>query len=486
MRSRSDDVSFRLLVFALAGVVAGAVHAADSKTPDGIWRSRGYGLLLDVHGQQITLYDVSSISCFKRGEPVQTSQFLIAPHVPGSGRLVAGSLSELTEFHYERIPRLPESCTAPARNVRDPLWNFDVFWQYFQDYYAFFDARAVDWQAIRTTYRPLVKPGMSDAQLFELFHQILRQLQDSHVNLFADGKLADSGISSVYREWFDAYISQSEPKESRATAFKKNMRESLSAAWKRYLDADSIRDVSPNLLVGSLAGGNVGYIMVAGEGGYAETENPVEELAAAKDAIAQAFSLVKGKRGLVLDLRFNLGGDDRVAIELAGWIAQTNSRGLGKCTRDGDGYTPLQQTQISRKPNAFTGTVIILTSLHNISAGENFLMMVKDFPHVLVLGETTATVHSDVLHKLLPNGWPVTISNEVFVAPDGTVYEAVGIDPDIRVPFFPEQVRSTGIDPGLEKALHLLHEAQVTRAVLSRFKRAGIRGRPSPCRIGPT
>jgi C-terminal processing protease CtpA/Prc len=38
-----------------------------------------------------------------------------------------------------------------------------------------------------------------------------------------------------------------------------------------------------------------------------------------------------------------------------------------------------------------------------VSAGENFMMMVKDYPNVLVVGDRTSGVHSDTLDKTLPN-----------------------------------------------------------------------------------
>jgi carboxyl-terminal processing protease len=476
---RPASMAVSLLCIGIASLVGAQVHAGEL---DGIWRSRGYALVLDVRGDEISQYDVTSISCLKRPEATKTAQVLLRPRLLGARELVAGSATELTDFYYQRLDALPASCSAPARDAHDPVWNFDVFWQYFQDYYAFFDARGLDWRAIRAAYRPRVRADMQESELFDLLQQILRQFQDSHVDLRAGDRLADGGISVLYREWYQEYLALPQPRGNSDSFLLHKAREYLAAAWQRYLDPGSARDLHENFVLGSMGGGKIAYMMVGAEGSYTEGGDPATQFAASKSMVARAFAAAKGKQALVLDLRFNTGGDDRIAIDMAGRIAAGETPGLGKCARDGEGYTPLQQTRIERQPEAFDGAVIVLTSLQTISAGENFVMMVKDYPQVLLVGETTASVHSDVLHRPLPNGWEVGLSNEVFVAPEGQVFETVGVDPHLRIPFFAERVRTTGIDPALEKALHLLSEAGVGSAQqLRRFKTMRPVGKRSPC-----
>jgi C-terminal processing protease CtpA/Prc len=73
-----------------------------------------------------------------------------------------------------------------------------------------------------------------------------------------------------------------------------------------------------------------------------------------------------------------------------------------------------------------------------------------------MVGERTASVHSDVLEKTLPNGWSVTLSNEVFENSDGIVYEAKGVPPAVEAAFFTPSLIAGGPDPGVEAALQLL------------------------------
>jgi C-terminal processing protease CtpA/Prc len=67
-------------------------------------------------------------------------------------------------------------------------------------------------------------------------------------------------------------------------------------------------------------------------------------------------------------------------------------------------------------------------------------------------------VFSDVLNRSLPNGWRFHLPNEIYYTRDGKSFDALGIPPDVEVPFFsPEDIRA-GRDSALDKALQILTE----------------------------
>lgn len=58
-------------------------------------------------------------------------------------------------------------------------------------------------------------------------------------------------------------------------------------------------------------------------------------------------------------------------------------------------------------------------------------------------------VFSDTLYRRLPNGWEFTLSNEIYRAPDGALFEGVGIPPqqDSAAPVSPRTLDERfGID----------------------------------------
>ena len=99
---------------------------------------------------------------------------------------------------------------------------------------------------------------------------------------------------------------------------------------------------------------------------------------------------------------------------------------------------------------------------------------------MLIVGDTTSGVFSGTIDKPLPNGWVIDVPNEHLIAPDGTSYEAIGIAPDVLVPYFPEAVKATGVDPGLEKAMHLLGSPRFDELAVAAKRAPGI-GHRSAC-----
>ena len=108
----------------------------------------------------------------------------------------------------------------------------------------------------------------------------------------------------------------------------------------------------------------------------------------------------------------------------------------------------------------FRGPVVEMIGPLTISAGETFTQaLMGRTPHVARIGENTQGVFSDVLDRRLPNGWTFSLPNEVYRTPEGTTFDVRGIPPDITVPVFADDDVEAGRDPGMAKALEILHDA---------------------------
>jgi carboxyl-terminal processing protease len=97
----------------------------------------------------------------------------------------------------------------PASVPRDtspslPEKTFETFWQTFEDHYAFFNVRKVNWHRIYKTYRRLVNNDTSDDSLFSILTQMVASFQDDHINIIIPNQrqlqlksLLDSCVSSL-------------------------------------------------------------------------------------------------------------------------------------------------------------------------------------------------------------------------------------------------------------------------------------------------
>ncbi|NLD46945.1 MAG: hypothetical protein GX660_07060 [Clostridiaceae bacterium] len=82
----------------------------------------------------------------------------------------------------------------PANN---PEAIFENLWTTFNEEYAPFEERNVNWQVQYNSFRPLVNSTTTDDELFSIISQMLTSLDDGHVTLTAPGR--DLFISNKIR-----------------------------------------------------------------------------------------------------------------------------------------------------------------------------------------------------------------------------------------------------------------------------------------------
>jgi C-terminal processing protease CtpA/Prc len=199
-----------------------------------------------------------------------------------------------------------------------------------------------------------------------------------------------------------------------------------------------------NRLIGRM--GDIGY---AGIGSFTSAE--FEGVEAALDKLADA-------RALILDLRFNNGGDERLAQRVAQRFALAPTVYALQQARD-----PFDQSKFvdtgSRKigPGASPDgrPVIVLQGPHCVSSGEGFLMMMRAIGgKVRTVGLPSRGASGNPKpFQLLPD-LVVYSSTWRSLLPDGTPTEGVGVPPMERFEA-PKEAYLKG-DPTLEHALRLL------------------------------
>ena len=159
-------------------------------------------------------------------------------------------------------------------------------------------------------------------------------------------------------------------------------------------------------------------------------------MAAFDAALYDAFAAFQGADAVIVDLSNNRGGWDRVAKALPGRFTDAAFTGFTTVSR-GSGLAPFPHLIEPADGPRFTGPVQLLTSDVTVSGGELVTLAFRQLPNVTHSGATTRGAFSTPLAKPLPNGWLLELSNEVFAAPDGAVFEETGIAPEIALEVYP-------------------------------------------------
>jgi carboxyl-terminal processing protease len=159
---------------------------------------------------------------------------------------------------------------------------------------------------------------------------------------------------------------------------------------------------------------------------------------------------------VVVDLSLNTGGYDFLARAIAGRFAAARTLAYTMRAGDAPGAAPYRMHVHPATGRRFTGPVYVLTSDMTSSAGEIAVLCLRTQPHVRHVGEPTRGGLSTVLSKPLPNGWRLSLSNEVFADHRGEVWEGRGIPPDHRLPVFDLQDPMHGHVEAVRRILNMI------------------------------
>jgi len=419
-------------VGALCVAATALFAAAHPPLPAGIWRTDGYGFIFEVGAAKLTIFDETREACLLNAvlEGREAEEW-VSRAVTAPGGHEAVLLPGISRIRATRLPTLPAGCN-PATEDRDPLHNFDHLWTTFDEQYAFFATRKIDWKALRAEFRPQAAAAKSPEQLFEILSAMLAQLKDAHVSLAAG--------ETTFKAERSPDPTTPGPDGILAT------RKGLQRALKDYVAGPGsplLKPATPTarnrVWYGELKG-KIGYVVVFAMGGFEEDDvTSADHAASARKVFQEIAQAFKDMRGVIVDLRTNQGGYDPVSLELAGLFAARPGVAFKKHAHRA--ATPAYAVPLALSaPLRLAKPVAVLISEHTVSAAETASTAFRTLPNATLIGQPTQGALSDVLEKKLPNGWTFTLSNEVFEAPDGTIPEGQGVAPHIatKVPAAPK------------------------------------------------
>lgn len=417
---------------------ATAGNVADARFADllGTWQMQGYGRVFEISAERLVTYDITDVSCARRRDtPLPEAQADYEQMTRSGDRFSAFEIGGVTRYTFERLAALPDRCrgASSGRTKLDPELNFWVLWHAFRENYAFFQLRGVNWDDIYARFRPRITAATTQDGLFETFSQILAALNDGHVALRADGRSFHSGGRGALYESWAAENSVADP-QSAADQYRKT----VSTFIVNEVLSRKARQGASGILTWGWAAPGVGYINIAAMYLGSETDqaaNPLPaQIALVDEAMTRAIADLRHAKALIVDARFNGGGYDAVALRIIGYLTRERRLAFMKKAVRGDGYTETQDVYFEpRGQRQFTGPVYYLQSDYTESAAEIFSLAMMALPNVTRIGTATYGVLSDSLEKTLPNGWSLGLSNEVYTAVDGNLYEGRGIPPNIAV-----------------------------------------------------
>ena len=447
------------LVVGLAGCGAFGLVSSEQH---GLWQSDGYGVVLDVGAQKVELIERTSISCVLSEEGYNLEHLFdeaLDIDMPTPDELIIRFTGGQQVYRYERVS--PEDRTklcpkALPADPADPVLNFEIFWRTFDEHYAFFDVRSVDWQATYDEHRPTIDANSSNDDLVAVLANMVGPLRDGHVSIEFEGEDPDLFQYALERQLIEECQRTAPPCADPEAFVDDAYDRALDIITDSYLDGNADFALDEELFWGALTP-DVGYLYIGALDEYSYEDTAETNLALLEPVLDHALSDLSAHEGLVIDLRFNVGGYDLVGLAIAERFADRRRRVLDKRAHAQDPTAPSQAFYIEPSEHKnFDGEIVVLIGPDTVSAAEILTLALRTLPNVQLIGEPTEGILSDELYRTLPIGVEFSLSNEIYKAADGEIYESRGIPPDIAAPFMPEADRRDNVDSMLEKALDLL------------------------------
>jgi carboxyl-terminal processing protease len=418
---------------AVSGVVAGSEHVSvgGQRLPDGLWRSRRSAELVAVgkgRCRRFVIYD-RALALVADDPLGEVEGETLEARLTNEGRLELERWGQVTRFAYDLVPDWPPG----PRYGDDRSWSrdadvtVDAFFQLLSEHFAFAAERGLDWTALRAGCdAALDRDGRSPESLFGALAGVLGALHDGHGWLEGGERSAESRGASprAVQAWRAAGGRASE-----GDYWDGFFDDGAKHVRRRILAGEDRSAADEGLFWGRLASG-AGYMALMRCEGFSSDEGGRRDVAVIEAALERALGELSDARGMVVDLRLNPGGWDRVALALAGRFADSATPAFTKhAMRWGAAVEPQAVATIPAASRRHTGPVAVLTCDATLSAGEVAVLALRALPNVRTFGWPTYGALSDELPYRLPNGWEGTISNEVYTAADGQVYENRGVPP---------------------------------------------------------
>ncbi len=497
---KSQSRTWAISVLTLLLCACNDSDVADSSEPDpvassvapstltGVWEKSGYGQVLRIEDGVTYDYQVSTNTCWLSNEffPHELDGFLVEVILAADEQSFETQAELIPDYAhaytFKRLDALPEACSDMniVSATSDPTANYEVLWDTFNDYYAFFDLRGVDWTAVDDAASPFLGEIFDEESLHDLFKKMLAPLGDGHVHLVSEA-FRDEWNAGVYPVWFLRVIDFFEenfPEEELRRAFEEqddfeDYDIFVEAVFGQNYEAlaeknrENVQSYLSDMSCGAadhicwgITPTNVGYLVIDAMQDYVagnDEQDSTDDLATLNAVLDEAFLTLSASDALIVDVRQNQGGQESVSLQIAGRFTTENQLTYRKQTRFKDTFANSHDIYLTPTGiSPYTNPVYVLTSGGTYSGAETFALSMMGFPQVTLIGEPSGGIFSDMISKELPNGWSFTLSTEIYSDVDGNVYESVGVPVEYFVDFYVPSDIISGRDTAIELALTLI------------------------------
>lgn len=370
-----------------------------------------------------------------------------------------------------------DSSVVSTSTLEGRLLVFDDIWDTIQARYYDPAFNGVDWEASRTTFRPIAAKATNSQEFYEVIRRMLAPLRDAHTRVYSPEEKFDWWSPRFITLGFTMREVEGSPtvlqvdKESQAervgirpgdvlTQIDGRKASEYIAHRLKTFDPPSDGSARFRAIANVLEGPAGSSVKVEWKSKDGKTKSAVftrfwnqkrlgfsskhvDDFVVLKiDAFTKTVALdftkampklVEGAQGIILDLRANGGGDAEAMADVAS-LFLADGVGLGKFS-DRSGASFELQTYLKRlwaSASAVKLPIVVLTSESTSSAAEILAAALQTERGAHVIGATSCGCVLAIRNRhALPDGGVLDVSEFDYHTPRGVRLEGRGIKPDL-------------------------------------------------------
>lgn len=310
--------------------------------------------------------------------------------------------------------------------------DFDLFFEYLENDYAYRDAYPFSMEHLKQKYLQQIEASNTHITLATVLVNIENELKDPHLYFNEDDIY---NLSNVPKYTFDS------------------LEEKIPLFNEVTIDEDT-----PYYTYGTISlNPNIGYIYIRafndGIGGTdsLDIEDGVQEI----DNIIQELNN-KGITSMIVDMRSSAGGSNYVPRYIAQRFIDKTATYMTEYYPEGKSFIK-KEWKIQPEGTGFrSGKIALLSNGQTASGGEMFLLGMLQRDNVIHIGSNSVGAAGNIVDKDLSNGWNFTLTNSKTEYPNGKQYFKVGITPSIIIKNSTDYGTTNFNDKLIEKAIEEL------------------------------
>jgi len=326
------------------------------------------------------------------------------------------------------------ACDKDLTVDTSPRGDFELFFAYLENDYAYRDYHPFTMEELRQKYLPQIEASNTKEMLANILLNIqLNELQDPHVYIDDD------------EPWYLTNVREKSPVH-------------LDEALPLFREIHVIQH-TPYYTYGlTKANPRIGYIYIRAfnsdvggtsslhiDAGVKEIDNIIQELRH------------QGIVSMIVDMRSDAGGSNYVPRYVAQHFVNRSAVYMVEEYPVVHSFTRKEWTVTPSGGTGFReGKIALLSNGMTASGGEMFLLAMLQRDNLIHIGSRSAGASGNITEKDLSNGWNMTITNSRTEYPDGRQYFKVGIVPAVIVENDSTYGDITFTDRLIEEAIRVL------------------------------